>query len=383
MTTTKDHLTPLGDAADRLDELADLNTEFMREWQYGLLSRAVGGSGTPGGDVARVIGWAMPGASTKFRGAVQFGVDNAYDDFFAGRLLKGTIDVLRIGDGVSEGTAWGFVSDGLRLAAIIPVARSGSNMVRRGMGAWRATAVIQSENVANCTWTAAQKLLRMTGIRPFATMRSLKRAVQATGLNVGPNTNAVEVNEIVGGLRRLGANTSHLGVESLTGLQKATRANPHGAAIFSIEFMTASGGRMKHSLLSRAGKFLDTYGDVFHSIEELRRIYPGATLCLESGSYFVHNAVILEPLLPAIAGLGVAGSSWARNGRTSEPWLRNMDLDSYLALPLQPVAIQIRGTGPTLLSLYPPGKAPAPKEKPNKGGFPEGYVFRPDLMPNI
>jgi hypothetical protein len=343
------HATRLGDAADWLDGVADLNADLMRLWTYGLLSKAVGGSGSPGEDVARVVGWALPNTSQQFRGAVREATDASWNFHWGYDAVKGPIDVLRLGDGVKSGTAWGYVMDGTRVVTLIPVARAGTGVVRRALGAWRAAAVIQSANVGNCSWIAAARLLRMTGHRPFASVQSLERATRAARI---PVQDGMYVYELVESMRELGLRPTYWNVGSLDRLLALSRASPRGAVIFSVDMMHAQ-KPFTHTLLAKAGRFIDTSGRVFESVADFRMTYPGATMFLESGVYFLDDVAVLAPWARNVGLFGLMSSSVARDLSAREPWLRDVGLDNLLAVPLEPVGIEVRGTGETLRSLYP------------------------------
>jgi len=81
----------------------------------------------------------------------------------------GFVDILRIGDGVKQG-GWGYGKDALRLLMILgPAARAARWAVSL------VPAVDAFSTTGNCTWVAAARLLRLTGVRPLAQISDLAK----------------------------------------------------------------------------------------------------------------------------------------------------------------------------------------------------------------
>lgn len=152
----------------------------------------------------------------------------------------------------------------------------------------------------------------------------------------------------------------------------------------SVQFMESGTLQEGHTLLLRAGQFIDTYGDVFESVAALRQKYPGATLWIHAGratGYFAPDAAVLQHMLHGVGLATVLGPARKARGR-NRPWVGNIGVENMLALPVFPVGVEVRGTGPTLLSLYPRGATGETGPPPRKGALPEGYELLPELFPS-
>src|SRR5258705_1425942 len=81
------------------------------------------------------------------------------------RLGGGFVDVLRLGDGIKEGTWRGILHDGLRLLSLAgPLARLG-----RGISRF----VVPNPRGGICAWVSATLALRQTGVQHFAPIEEL------------------------------------------------------------------------------------------------------------------------------------------------------------------------------------------------------------------
>src|SRR5262249_22209299 len=117
-------------------------------------------------------------------------------------VLGSFVDVLRLGDGVREG-GWGYGRDVLRLLVIagptLRVARYGITLV---------AAVDEAPQIGNCTWVAATRALRMTGVKHYARVGDL---AQAAGVSGVADTGGAFVNDLLPPLKAVGAEAKPLG----------------------------------------------------------------------------------------------------------------------------------------------------------------------------
>lgn len=88
------------------------------------------------------------------------------------RFSQGFIDLLRLGEEVSEGTVGGVAEDVLRLLIVGgPLLRLGS----RGVRLLRAAQIQQASGTFNCSWVAALQATRRAGYNYFLSLRRLFR----------------------------------------------------------------------------------------------------------------------------------------------------------------------------------------------------------------
>jgi hypothetical protein len=100
-------------------------------------------------------GWQFYGAA-----GVAAATEALYS-FVSGTMGGGMVDVLRLGEGVKKGTAWGVLQDGLRVLSV-------AGGVLRFLRITRAFAVGGGPN--SCVITSATKAMRLSGNKIFASL---------------------------------------------------------------------------------------------------------------------------------------------------------------------------------------------------------------------
>jgi hypothetical protein len=202
-------------------------------------------------------------------------------------VASGFVDVARMGDGTydwatGQGSAWGIGQDALRL---LMVAGPALRMARYGVAL--VAEVDEFSNMGNCTWVAATRALRMTGVKHYATLGDL---MSASGLTAPAEMGGAFADEMVPALRFLGADARVVveAADSMEGVVKAANANPNGVIMFSVEW-TPPG----------------TAQSVGHTLLAQRQLFGGVKLLDRSGK-------VLFDSLTQVEAVGYEGISTAR-----------------------------------------------------------------------
>ena len=222
-------------------------------------------------------------------------------------VLGSFVDVLRLGDGVREG-GWGYGRDVLRLLVIagptLRVARYGITLV---------AAVDEAPQIGNCTWVAATRALRMTGVKHYARVGDLAQAAGVSGVG---DTGGAFVNDLLPPLKAVGAEAKPLGnFSSMSQVIEAAAKNPNGVVMFSVEWEQGA-AKVGHSLLAVRGpggviRIIDRGGKVVslvngYSLAELEPLYQGISNATVYGdAAVVQNARIVNLLNTAPSLLNV------------------------------------------------------------------------------
>jgi hypothetical protein len=214
-------------------------------------------------------------------------------------LAAGTVDLLRFGQGVTEGGVGGYFKDSLRLVGIVvPVAR-GAGMAQASLNG-RLARLIVDPGGGICGWVSATQALRQTGTRAFAAVDDLAQALGTTVSNLQATTFGTLILSLKGIGARMGSLVS---VKTLDDVARMTKSN--GA----VTMFSVFGQRMEQGVLRRVGHALYAYRDalgrlrildrggrsgelpqVFTSLDELAKKYG------LRGSWAVEEAAVMENL---------------------------------------------------------------------------------------
>lgn len=239
---------------------------------------------------------------------------------FTTTVASGFVDVLRVGDGISEG-GWGYGKDALRILSIVgpffkavryagPLVRSlpgGSRLARYSLTLEPGVNIAKGEFGGRCGWVTAARLLRLTGSRPFAQVSDVARghgiALEETG--------KISILKLVPALRNLGADAqvinlaqeakgaSILARDALTteeALARVLSANPNGAVMVGLKWTKEGGGVGRHAMIAVRDtfggiSFIDRSGLAVKRLADLGSKYPGiGGASLRAEAVLVQNA---------------------------------------------------------------------------------------------
>jgi hypothetical protein len=200
-----------------------------------------------------------------YRNAITYaGIGGVYSvNKLSTEVLAGFIDVLRIGDGVSEG-GWGYGKDALRLLVIagpaLRVFRFGAALLSVDIGGNR------------CAWIAGTQALRLTGTRHFARVGDLAKAVGVAVEDTGPANldrmlTVLQSPGIAADAKMVG------GISSFEDIAQLAQKNPNSVIMFGVQWQRPS-GTIGHALLATRGpggiiRIIDRSGRVVSSLAEL------------------------------------------------------------------------------------------------------------------
>jgi len=234
-------------------------------------------------------------------------VGGGYAGFkFTSEVARGFADVMRIGDGVSQG-GWGYAQDGLRLLVLVGPALKVSRILLARVAAVDATPL-----VGNCGWVAATRAARLLGLRHFAKLGDLTQAAGRTGMVYEPGLAAIS--DMAPVFRQLGTATKALpSPATMEGISNIARAHPGQVVMFGLEW-PQGGSTARHAMLAwanpvtRTVQFLDrTGGRAITSLSELVRFYgSGVAKAVPSGGVLViQNSAIVWAMgtLPTLANI--------------------------------------------------------------------------------
>jgi hypothetical protein len=227
------------------------------------------------------------------------------------------------------------------LVGLAPGVGRGLNRFRRVIGSPLVRRFVQQKMTEPvCTWITGLRSLGETGLRLFwsrkkavATPVELTPAAERQGLNMTPLPKRIGLEDLIPALQRLGMETKY--IEGFGGnleqLRSYSKRHGQGVVAFTIEYV---GDR--HTLYAQGGKFIDTTGEVFESVNKLRQRYPNARLFTDHGGpYFLTGTTMVKPSLQ-VAGVG-----------------------AMLALSLKPVPVEVYAS-PASPSAVPPQVPPLP-----------------------
>ena len=266
---------------------------------------------------------------------------------FTTTVASGFVDVLRLGDGVKEG-GWGYGKDALRLLMVVGPAVRGAR--------WAVTmvaAVDETSSVGNCSWIAATRLARWTGVKPLATLGDVAKAQGLSGIG---DTGGAFADELLPGLRNLGARADLVTKElnTVDDVANVVAENPSSATMFSVQW-PMNGKMVGHTLFGVRNLFggmtiIDRSGNAVKTLAELEGLYPGIGKATVYGTAItVDNSLVVRSLgtLPTLGNIATQAAS----GYEPDSHAGNGDSSSTSPSP----------------SASAPNPAPAPPGAPGKG----------------
>src|SRR5882724_9519654 len=200
-------------------------------------------------------------------------------------LGGGFVDVLRLGDGVRQGTWRGVLQDGLRLLSLAgPIAKVGRGVSR---------VLVPNPSGGVCAWVSATQALRQTGVRHFATIEDIALAAG----KVPGGATMMELEQI---LTAAGADVRVLSTPAtMAAVNELVRANPQGVVMFGIRWVSSKGATVRHALYAFRNalgkvKIIDRTGRSVEALSELEHLYPGISAAKQMAATFVKNAQIVQ-----------------------------------------------------------------------------------------
>jgi hypothetical protein len=210
----------------------------------------------------------------------------------------GFVDILRLGDGVKEGTLKGAGADALRVAAIFPYGKA-ARTLKSVKGLSRAKIIVDTGG-PNCFWVASAKAFAQVSQkfkgRLFASVEDVAKAL---GM---PMTNLWKIPNLsigMGYLQRIGARIGP--IRTVSTVKDILRIVPHDGsvliiAVHAMEKGRVVGGHAIYAFRTVFGKvrYMDrTVGKaspaVYKSIAEIVPRYPGVTTFVPYQASVIHN----------------------------------------------------------------------------------------------
>ena len=221
------------------------------------------------------------------------------------QLGAGLVDVLRLGEGVKEGTLTGVGKDALRLLQVAgPMAKVGRFALAR---------VFRDPQGGVCAWVAAAKALRQTGTKHFATLEDVAKAAGTTVPKLG---GVRSIAGVVPALLNLGAKVRGLGTAS--SMQQVAQAarNGKGVVLFGVNWVR-QGETVGHALYAYKNTFgvvmiVDRTGKVVKSLAELEML-GGGYAGIGSADVVGEMALIENAIMATLHG-GVSTLAFEVNG---------------------------------------------------------------------
>ncbi|MGE0760436.1 MAG: LysM peptidoglycan-binding domain-containing protein [Pirellulaceae bacterium] len=219
------------------------------------------------------------------------------------QLGAGLVDVLRLGEGVKDGTLSGVGKDALRLLQVAgPVAKVGRFALAR---------VFPDPKGGVCAWVAAAKALRQTGTKHFATLEDIATAAGTTVSRLG---GVSSIANVVPALLNLGAKVRGLGTASSIQQVGQAALKGNGVVLFGVKWVMQGKnvGHVLYAYKDTTGvvRIVDRSGKIVKSLAELEKVgYPG----IGSATVFGEMALI-ENAIIAKLGSGLATLALEVNG---------------------------------------------------------------------
>ena len=169
----------------------------------------------------------------------------------------GFVDLLRLGDGVKEGSLKGIGTDALRVVAIFPVGKA-ANMIKSANGVAKAKLIVDCGG-PNCFWVASAKALSQVGQKAkgkvFASVDDIAKAL---GM---PINNLWKIPNLAAGmayLQKLGAKVGP--VKPISNLVNIKSMFPHDGSVVMIAVKIMKNGveKGRHAIYA----YKDTFGRV-------------------------------------------------------------------------------------------------------------------------
>jgi hypothetical protein len=227
------------------------------------------------------------------------------------QFASGFVDVLRLGEGVQEGSWSGLGEDALRLLVVAGPA------VRYTLGGTRLLRVLAVESQigyqTTCTWISTTRAAREAG-HLFVTIDELARAVGLSRLVNALRTGRASGTSIgqIYQIHRVLTNTLRIrsiehSITSYDDLWRLVESSPRNTFVFGIR-----GHGMYATARRGAVSLIDTDGRVFRSISQLLEHYPGAVFNESRPVLEVyHSLIVVVEEAAAVAGNTGAGAHLA------------------------------------------------------------------------
>jgi len=233
---------------------------------------------------------------------------------FSTTVAKGFVDVLRLGEGVKEGTPSGYLKDGLRVLAVAGPAFKGVRYVS-------AYAVAGGEYAMSCGVTSNAAALRLSGTRLAITLDDL---AQTANLPVSPTSPAFTglqtVDQLVPTLQQVGASVRQMPMITSAADVAAAAAENRGGVIFGVRWWNAANGsgistmgsgHIMVAFRSLTGRIMvaDQFG--VRPIGQLSEMViggvrqPASQFTISSGAYVVENTAFVKNLSQLSAATGL------------------------------------------------------------------------------
>jgi hypothetical protein len=191
-------------------------------------------------------------------------------------LGKGTVDVLRLGEGAAEGTVGGVAQDVLRAVSIAGALGKGAKIVKEVAARSRMMKVIVDPGGGRCAYVSATQALRQTGQKAFASVDDLARELGKSVDDLG-GANASQIRDFMLKLKaRIGP------ILKFEKWSDVERNVPHDGSVVSFGVGFAKGGahrlyafrdalgRVK--IMDRGGR-LGKLPEVLDSLEDVAKKY--------------------------------------------------------------------------------------------------------------
>jgi len=206
----------------------------------------------------------------------QFGVIVATAVHTSMVLGSGIVDLLRLGDGISQGTTKGFAQDGLRLLGIAGPAGKGIQLLKSQLNTNVAKLVVDNGGPI-CSWVASTKALAQTGHKSgkkiFAAVDDLAKAVGVSVQQIG----GISINAMAVNLLKIGAKVGQ--VKAVTSTREIVKILPRNGSVILVSLRgmknnTQIGGHAVYFFRDIHGKvkIMDRTG-VYNSLDELAVMY--------------------------------------------------------------------------------------------------------------
>lgn len=163
---------------------------------------------------------------------------------------KGTVDVLRLGEGLASGTAGGALADGMRALSIVGTVGKGAKIVKEAVSRNTMMRLIVDPGGDRCIFVSATQALRQTGRKAFASVEDLAKALGKSMADLG----AADVHDLVKLMTQLKVKTGPL--IRFSNWEDVARRVPRDGSVVSFGVKFKDGGA--HRLYA----FRDSFGKV-------------------------------------------------------------------------------------------------------------------------
>jgi hypothetical protein len=149
---------------------------------------------------------------------------------------KGTVDVLRLGEGVAEGTVGGITQDVLRALSIAGTVGKGAKIIKEVVSKSRMMKLIVDPGGGRCAYVSASQALRQTGQKAFASVDDLAKELGMSLDEMG-GVNVAQIRAFM--LKVKAAIGPGLKFKSWSEIEKVV---PHDGSVVSFGVNFANGG---------------------------------------------------------------------------------------------------------------------------------------------